>query len=697
MANQDAVIRLLLIEDRLDEAEALISMLRNGGIAVRPSRAETADELDHMLAAGGTDLVLASARAKVLTLQAVLERVARSGKDLPVLAVIDEFSDAAILQPIAAGARGVVHRNKPEHLQFIVRKEFAMLDQRRAMRRVEAMLRETERRCDALIDSSRDPIAYVHEGMHIRANRAYLDMFGYEGFEEIEGLPVLDMIAGGPPAEAFKGVLKALSKGEAPPKSMELKAQRADGETFDAVMEFAPASYEGEPCLQIIFHQRTIDAEMARELDELRQRDLTTGLYNRQHFTADLDTVVAEAAGGASDRALFLLELDNYAALLGEIGLTHADELLKQAAARLIDATGALGEVLLSRIADHTFAITLRGADHTRTREVGEAIRAAFHGHILEAGERSLSLTVSLGGVQIGEKIASVPQVLGKAAQSLQSAQSGGGNRVEVFDPGARDRAEEERIQEWVARIKHALRNNEFLLHYQPVIGLMGNEVETYEVLVRMRVGSGDIVPPLSFLSIAEEHGLLDDIDRWVVARAIQVLAEQHKAGHRIALIVKITPQALTESGNLGLFVTELLKRTGAPGQHLIFEIPESKAFTNLRPLQEFLGAVARAGCQLCLSQFGAGLNSFQLLEQINASVLKIDRSFTSDLGKNPEGQKKLRELAGQAQKLGKRTIAEHVSDAATLTVLYSSNVDFVEGHFLAAAGPELNYDFSAF
>src|SRR5690606_4164225 len=232
--------------------------------------------------------------------------------------------------------RGLVLRTRPEHVQAVVREEFSILEQRRAIRRLEASLRETERRCDALIASSRDPIAYVHEGMHIRANQAYLEMFGYESFEEVEGLPVLDMIAASHGNE-FKKLLKELSRGGQPPRALELEAQRADGSTFDAVMEFAQASYEGEPCLQIIFRQQVIDPDMVRELDALRSRDQVTGLLNRQHFLTELDQAVATAAGGSNEQALFLVEIDNYAALLNDIGLGHADLLLSLAARRLAE------------------------------------------------------------------------------------------------------------------------------------------------------------------------------------------------------------------------------------------------------------------------------------------------------------------------------------------------------------------------
>src|SRR5690606_3583451 len=117
------------------------------------------------------------------------------------------------------------------------RTEWHDLDSRRSQRHLEAQKRETERRCDALIDSSREPIAYIHEGMHIRANQAYLEMFGLDTFDEIEGMSLLNLVASADVA-GFKQLLKRLSKGEAPPPNYQLCARDIEGNAFPAVMEF---------------------------------------------------------------------------------------------------------------------------------------------------------------------------------------------------------------------------------------------------------------------------------------------------------------------------------------------------------------------------------------------------------------------------------------------------------------------------
>ena len=690
MAPQDAVIRLLLVEDQLEDAENLISMLRNGGMAIRPQRPESPEDLDTLLSSQSIDMVLAGSDARYIPFAQVAKRVEATGKDIPVLATADTLDEATVLAGIAAGARDVALRSRPEHVRFVVRNEFEALQARRGLRHLEAALRETERRCDALISSSRDPIAYVHEGMHIRANQAYLDMFGFELFEDIEGLSVLDLISPDD-ADTFKQLLKRIDKGETPPRQLAIRAQRSDGSAFDAAMEFTSATYEGEPCLQIVFRQQTVDANMARELDTLRQRDPVTELFNRQYFMAEVEAAVATAADGKGAQSLLLIEPDSYENRLGEIGLAQADNLLKLIAGKLTSVLH--GDVAAARFSDHSFAVLCRGHDHKQTQEQAERIRGIFDGQILELGERSLSLTVSIGGVQIGEKIASVPQILAKASQCLQSAEGVGGNRIEIFDPAARDRAEDDRIQAWVQRIRDALREDQFVLNFQPMISLTGDPSEHYEVLLRMNSPTGEIVAPDQFMTIAEEHGLLVDLDRWVIGRTINLLGERRKAGKETTLFVKVAPSSLVE-GDLHNYIGSQLKAHSVSGEHLVLQLPESKIYTHLRPLQAFQKIVATFGCRLCLEQFGTSLNSFQLLSHFEPALLKIDRSFITDLAKNPENQKKVREFVAEARKLDKQTIAEFVSDASSMTVLFSIGVDLVQGNFLAPPGPAMNYEF---
>ena len=687
---KDTTLRLTLVDDSAEDAEAIVSTLRNGGIAVRPLRPLDAGELGQMVASQPMDLLLASRTAKGIPLATVLAQVDGSGKDIPVIVLADAITETDLLADQAAGARAVALRGRPDHVLTVLRREWADLDARRSQRRLEGQMRETERRCDALISSSRDPIAYIHEGMHIRANDAYLEMFGFESFDDVEGLSLLDLV--GPQyVSDFKALLKKLSKGEPPPPRFELEARSLDGDSFPATLEFATATYEGEPCVQVVFRRREeFDPELAREVEDLRQRDMVTGLLNRPTFLRELETAVAAVARGEDQYGLLLVEPDHYQRLLTDIGIDSADDLAAALAARLSEKLD--DSCIAARFGERTFAVLLRG-NHAHTAALAEKLRAAYASHVFNVGERSASVTASLGGVQIGEKIASVGPVLTRATDCLQAATNLGGNRFEIFDPGAVDRAEEERVQNWIQRLREALQDDSFRLHYQPVVSLQAEPGEVYEALLRLE-SNGEIVQPQSFIGIAEDNGLLDAIDRWVVNRAIEVLAERKRNGHDTRMVVKVSPASFADNRLLDLIARQLAAHD-VPGDRLWLQTPEAKVFTHLRQAQAFQTAAAKLGCHVGLEHFGAGLDSFQLLSHFQPTFLKIDRVFSEDLGRNAEHQQKIREIAERAQALGIVTVAEHVQDAATMAFLFTANVDYVEGNFLAAPGPLMNYDFS--
>jgi diguanylate cyclase (GGDEF)-like protein/PAS domain S-box-containing protein len=689
MSKQDNVVKLLLIEDSVEEAEHLISVLRNGGIALRPSRADSAESLAQQLDAQTPDIILVNTEAKALKLAEVATQAGLGGKDIAVIAIVKQPNEANIVAAFNDGARALALRNRVEHVQSIVKREFESLNMRRGVRRLESALRETERRCDSLLDSSRDPIAYVHEGMHVRANRAYLEMFGYDEFADIESMSILDMIAAAD-ADDFKTLLKKLSKGDKPPQKLNLKAQRADGSTFDAVMEFAEANFEGEPCQQISFRVQSENVALARELDALRSKDLVTELFNRAHGLNELGLAVSAAASGANDRALLILEPDNFKRLIDTVGIGNADILLGDMASVVRQHLKELDVPV--RLSEHTFAIVSSERGIESLRQLAESIRKSFEDRIFEVGAQSISANVSIGGVLIGEKNAIVQTVLTQASQALRAAQGEGGNRISVVDPAAQDKAKDEENRHWLSLVRDAIDNGKFTLFYQPIISLHGDEGEYYEILLRMRGPKGDISPNF-FMPVAEQHGLLPAIDRCVIRDSIKALAERERAGHRTTFFLKLTPQSL-EDQTLVPWIAQQLKTARVRGDAVVFEVPEPKVVTNLKPARAFVAALKQIHCGFALEQFGSGLNSFQLLKHVDANYLKIDRTFMVELPKNKENQDKVREICELAQRSNKMTVAEFVEDAASMSILFSCGVNFVQGNFLQEPEKVMAYEF---
>ena len=684
--SKEITLRLMIVNDNGEHAEAIVSNLRNGGIAVRPSRPQSIDEVKSLLQGPGqTDLILAS-DSQSIPLSQVRAQIVALGKDIPLIWVSDTLNEDLVTQSIGNGVRSIVMRKSPEHLLHVVRMEFSNLIARRDLRRLEAQMRETERRCDALISSSRDPIAYVHEGMHIRANEAYLEMFAFDHPDDIECTSLLDLVAPRD-VENFKQVLKNLGKGEPHPQNYELEARAMNGDTFPAVMEFTSAVYEGESCLQVVFRRREeIDPELAREVEQLRQRDSSTGLLNRPTFILSLEDAVARAGRGEMQFGLLLIEPDNYTHILASIGLDHADTMISALALHL--ESQLQDDTLIARFGDNSFSVLLKG-NYSTTVEYAERIRRAFAEHIFAIGSRSSGVTVRVGGVQIGEQIASVGHVLTRVFDSVREAGELGGNAISIYDPGAAERAEQERTQRWIDQLEHALKNNEFVLHYQPVTSLMGESIELYQAFLRLK-GKNELISPTAFLEVAEERDIIARIDRWVIFEVVAQLIKRKKAGRTTHLLARFGPALFSDTDLIDRIIKELTSN-GISGSQLWLQTPESKVFTHLHAAQQCLERLSACKCRMGLEKFGAGLDSFQLLTHFKPSFIKLDRSLTNEVSSSTESLEKVQNIMERAKALGIITFAEFVGDAASMSAFFSAGLDYVQGEFIAPISAEMN------
>jgi diguanylate cyclase (GGDEF)-like protein/PAS domain S-box-containing protein len=671
---KDFVIKILFVENSVEDAEQIISLLRNGGVAVRPARATTPAEIQRALDEHGPDIVLYDPLLATMPLSEVSQLLDASGRDLSLTAVVAKMDNQIVADLFSGGARGIGLRSQPRQLLTVLTREFESLQTRRQVRLLEAALRESERRCDALLDSSTDATAYVHEGMHVRANRAYLETFGYADFDDLLGLPVLDLIGSGD-AEAFKSLLKSHSRNEKAAVRLELQARRADASTFKATTEFAHATFEGEPCLQIVFRRQLVDPQLVEQL----QRDPVTGLYNRARMLECIDDAVSAAAKGTKGQSLVLIELDNWNTIVGGIGLGKADELLAAFATR-VSALLTEGDVA-GMLAEHTIGVVLHSRNDDAIRAWIGDLQHRIASEIVDVGMQSITVSASIGGSLLGEKNANAELLLNQANQALRNASSQGGNRIELHDPSAREKADAERDRHWQLLIEQALAESGFVLYHQHTISLQDAEGEYSEILLRMNGPQGEVLPGF-FMPMAEKQGLTVAVDRWVINKALEILSARDGQGIHTTFFVKLTTESIQDPTLLP-WLAERLKRAALKQGQIVLEMTESKVVTLLRPAMEFVKSWKKLGGRFALEQFGSGLNSFQLLKHIDADYLKIDRTYMAQLPQHPENQKIVTDICNQARELNKLTVAEWVEDASSTSLLFACGVDFVQGNFL--------------
>ena len=239
----------------------------------------------------------------------------------------------------------------------------------------------------------------------------------------------------------------------------------------------------------------------------------------------------------------------------------------------------------------------------------------------------------------------------------------------------------------WAQRIGGALQHDGFALLAQPIIDFATGQPGQYELLLRMRDEHGDLVPPGSFLYIAERLGMVQEIDRWVTRQAIALLAERHARGVDLTLEVNLSGLSLGDPELLELIGREL-KRTGVPAHRLIFEVTETAAVINMARAGQFVRDLMRLGCRFALDDFGAGYGSFSYLKHLPFDYLKIDGGFVKSASTSETDRLLIKAAVDIATGMGKRTVAEYVGDKETVRLLTRLGVDYGQGFYLGRPTP---------
>jgi len=619
-----------------------------------------------------------------------LKQAKKLDKDIPAILLIDENDSDEITEGLQTGFEDVVPKDQDQRLLLVIQRELRNLTERRQRRQSEFNLREAEKRCGVLLDSSRDAITYVTDGMHTYANQAYLELFGYDDAEDLEGMPIMDMVSP-KDHENFKNFLRAYSAGESDTNEFVCHGTCTDGTEIQARMIFSNATYDGEPCTQILIRTNQADAELQERLKEISSQDLLTGLYNRVHFTQELDKTLQWAATNSKTAIILYIQLDNFAAIQSDIGMAAADMVISDVAT-LLKETVPQG-ALLARFGDEIFTVIVKEKTLDDGAALAENIRAAVEDHMSEVQDRTVQVTASIGVTLISENSDNGEEVITRVHQASEGVREGKplGNGVNVFDPASVKKID---ASDTAAIVQDAIDRGLFKLLFQPVIDLRGGGGELYEAFLRMVDENGKEVSPGDFLGAASQQELSEKIDRWVILQAIKLLADHRANGHDTKLIINITGDSLRDQTLLP-WLSVALKAARMPSDAIIFQFSENDATTYLKQAKDFTRGLRELHCKISLSRFGCALNPFNNLKHLEVDYLKIDGSFTKDLG-SKESQEALKEMVASAHAQGKLTIAPFVESAAMLSTLWQIGVNYSQGYYLQAPTEKMNSDFSS-
>ena len=689
--NETSTIRLLMVSDALDDAEFVTSLMRPAGYTVKAVRAEDADELAQVLDKGTVDVAMHALTAVDLSLQDTIDAVRSRELFVPVIAFGDD-DDTTPARALSRGAADRVPPNSQEHLRHVIIREFGRVLVRRQAHWLSEAYHESERRARALMETSRDAIAYIHDGMHVLANDAYLSLFGYEAFEEIEGTPMIDMVQAEGQSK-LKDFLRNYSASEEAVGTLELALEQKDGNHFQAEVEFSRASIEGEACSQIIIRDQGNTEELERQLNLLSQRDNVTGLYNRQHFMKLLQEALERADRDEQESSLLELVLDEFDAVKDKVGVLGSDQVVADIAGVLQQTCG--DDDTLARLEGEVFIILTPTSDEDALNNLAERLRQAIKDHICDVSGTSLSLTASIGIARIDGSTTDPNDIISRAERAYEEADKAGTDAHRIYRPKEGELSQKQIDQQWVEQIRDILKQERLQLLYEPIVGLTGETVPRYEVVFRVLDENGEPIQDPEMLAAAERTGMSKGLDRWTVLNSLKALVEQLKVDRSSVFFVPLSGHAFDDPG-LFKWIHDRVSQIKLPEGALVFQVDTGAAANRIKQASAFASAVHTIGCRVCLSGFGHGSDPFQVTRHVTADYLRINREFTENLQQNSQNQEAIREIAARAAEQGIRTICPGVTDAGTLTVLWGIGTDMIQGEFLQEASPERAYDFAA-
>lgn len=416
------------------------------------------------------------------------------------------------------------------------------------------------------------------------------------------------------------------------------------------------------------------------ELRYLADHDALTGLFGRRRFLDELDQYVEFTARYGGRGAVLVVDIDGLKGVNDSFGHRAGDGLIVSVATILRGRVRTTD--IVARLAGDEFAVLMPQTDSAGAMRLGEDLRAqvATDASVAPAGVRA---TVSVGITMFGgEPGLSSGAVLEAADQAMYEAKESGRNQLVLFRDPAQARRSARSPRTTAARIRDALAEDRLTLHSQPIRDLASGEVERYELLLRMVGESGQLLPAANFIEVAERSGMVRELDRWVIGRAFDLLAERERRGSPVSLHVNLSGASFGDAAALEL-IERCLDESGTDPRHLTFEITEAADVYDLDAAAGFADSLTEFGCQVAIDDYGSGFSPFHYLRRIPFDLIKIDGSFVAGMAASDADQLVVKAIVEIAQGLGKATIAEYVQDDRTTELLREYGVDMAQGFHL--------------
>ena len=428
----------------------------------------------------------------------------------------------------------------------------------------------------------------------------------------------------------------------------------------------------------------TIKAVNERDeaLRKIADHDPLTGLVNRSYFMRELEETLEEASHGDASSALLFIDLDQFKYVNDTVGHGAGDRLLIQVAEALRHR--ARDYDVIARFGGDEFVVLARDVDQSSAVGVARGLLKVLQDMRFIEDGHSFNIYCSIGITMIHNTRYNVDELLSQADMACFQAKSRGRNRYHMFEISDYDKKALVEDIGWSQRIRDAIDNGEFLLHFQPMVGNQPDDQEFYEVLLRMTDSEGQLVAPSVFFQAAERFGMMVDVDYWVIENSLAVLADYRLDGRDVCFSINLSGHVFEDQA-LASKIVEALDEHEIPGSAIVFEVTEQSAVRYMDRANSLIQSLQNHGCRFALDDFGTGFSSYGYIKSLPIDYIKISGDFIQDIRHDHVDKVMVKSMVEIAKALGKKIVAENIEDLETLHILQDMGVDYFQGYFFGA------------
>lgn len=681
--DQNQVTNVLIAAELLADGEQLVNLLRKAGFSLHAEAVSDIPALRGRLQQRRWDLLLHLPGNASLQASQVCALLEDQALDIALVLIGDpcDASNSTFDSPLpcAVCTQGDLHN--PLHAAQLVRSvrhELDALQSRRDLRRTQAQLKELQRRYELVLDSATDAIAYLHDGLHLHANRAWCTLFGVEGVEALNHQPFLDLVDDAD-VEAVRQTLRQARTGTPPPCLF--TALTAGGSRTRLQLEAMAAVYDQQAALQIILSPATGNVAHARQLRLLRSQDLVTGLPNRAGLLTRIEAAIAQAIDVRGESALVLARLQGFEDFLTLVGRSAANYVLVDTASLLRQSTPA--DALVAHCGDGEFAILISGPDNATQTHALLAGAAALNAQLQAQLPGGADLRLSMGSTFINELTPSADLAVDRARHNLTVRENSSPAAVAPEDPYGTP-------EQMYRRLEEAFAHEDFILVFQPVVSLKEDGLERYEVRIRLQ-DHGTLIYPPRFLELANQHGLGEQIDRWVCSKSLQLLHERQNPALKLTL--NLTHNSVISEEFLPWLQQQMLARRIQAGQ-LILQLSELDVVSSPGHVARFCTQLRALDIPLSITHYGCTLHPGQYAALDDADFVKLDKSLLSGIGQDAGRRERLNITVKSLHARGLLVIAPMIDQIELLPLLWQASVNFVQGNCLQEPSARMDFSF---